>query len=253
MGGATSGKFAVKSCGKAHAWCAVCRPDMAERQRKGKPPRKTDVPPCRNCGTCDRCLGLVAPDGMKICRQCGETKLLSAFHKRKNTGTYRNQCNKCMAGPAKSAKCEGCGRRFTRHPDGTTLCSGCRAVMAKSCARCGASFTGTLYLRSYCSDECRDAAFKEKRQVVRLAQRLEALRAYSDGDPACVCCGESILLFLALDHVNGGGHKQRKDTGGGGFYVWLRKNGYPEGFRILCHNCNFGRQLNGGICPHLAA
>lgn len=79
---------------------------------------------------------------------------------------------------------------------------------------------------------------------------MEALRAYGGETPACVCCGEKELIFLALDHINGGGHQQRKETGGGGFYTWLRRHNYPEGFRVLCHNCNFGRQINGGTCPH---
>lgn len=35
------------------------------------------------------------------------------------------------------------------------------------------------------------------------------------------------------------------------FYRWLRKHSYPKGnFRLLCFNCNCGRELNGGICPH---
>lgn len=59
-----------------------------------------------------------------------------------------------------------------------------------------------------------------------------------------------MLQFLALDHINGGGYAQRQETGGGGFYTWLKRNGYPQGFRVLCHNCNFGRQINGGVCPH---
>ncbi|WP_405676799.1 hypothetical protein OG292_19350 [Streptomyces sp. NBC_01511] len=65
-----------------------------------------------------------------------------------------------------------------------------------------------------------------------------------------MCCGEQKPSFLALDHIDGGGHRQRKETGGGGFWIWLHRNNYPAGFRVLCHNCNFGRQLNGGICPH---
>lgn len=104
----------------------------------------------------------------------------------------------------------------------------------------------------YCSKACSDAALKDKRDATRKAQRTAALQAYSNGgDPACACCGEREPIFLALDHINGGGGKQHRELGGGGFYTWLRKNGYPAGFRILCHNCNMGRQLNGGICPHL--
>jgi hypothetical protein len=30
---------------------------------------------------------------------------------------------------------------------------------------------------------------------------------------------------------------------------WLRKNGFPKGFRVLCHNCNFAHG-HYGYCPH---
>lgn len=63
--------------------------------------------------------------------------------------------------------------------------------------------------------------------------------------------------FLAIDHINGGGSAARKSgiyggskVGGSGFYRWLIKNDFPAGFQTLCHNCNLGRQINGGVCPH---
>lgn len=31
---------------------------------------------------------------------------------------------------------------------------------------------------------------------------------------------------------------------------WLARHKYPEGFQLLCWNCNCGRAINGGICPH---
>jgi hypothetical protein len=251
MGGAAS--YEVKSCGNAHAWCSKCRPEVAAGQRKPKPPPKPGMPPCRKCGSCDYCRGMAAPEGMKVCRQCGETKPLSAFYKRKETRTYRNQCMKCMNGGQEPARCEGCGRKFHSYGGSRKLCAKCRPPIARPCDWCGAQFTGSMENRRYCSATCRDAAFKDKRGATRRAQRIEALRAYSNGgEPACACCGETTPMFLAIDHVNGGGFKQREELGGGGFYTWLRKNNYPEGFQLLCHNCNLGRQLNGGICPHVA-
>lgn len=251
MGGAASGKYEVKSCGKAHAWCTECMPEMADKLRKPKPPPKAGMPPCLKCGRCDYCLGLVAPEGMKICRKCGETKPLKAFSRRNDTGGYRNICMACGNKGQQTGFCEGCGNRFVLSAPGRTLCPACRPKLTKPCATCGKQFVGTTELRLYCSDECRDVAFKGKRDAKRKEQRMEMLLAYSnDGKPACVCCGELILLFLALDHINGGGHKQMRELGGGGYSNWLRKNNYPAGFRILCHNCNYGCHLNGGICPH---
>jgi hypothetical protein len=253
MGGAASGKYTVKSCGNAHAWCRVCRPEQIAKLSKPKPPPKPGMPPCRKCGRCDYCLGLTAPEGMKVCRDCRETKPLTAFSRRNDTGGYRNQCMKCHNGGMEIARCEGCGTKFGRWSDGRTLCEKCRPPLTKPCARCGTEFTGSMDQRRYCSAECRVAAFKEKRNAAHKSHRLKALQAYGGPVPACACCGERELLFLALDHVNGGGVQQRTDLGGGGYWNWLRKNNYPEGFRVLCHNCNHGRYLNGGTCPHEAA
>ncbi|MET8475435.1 hypothetical protein ABZY90_19535 [Streptomyces sp. NPDC006422] len=105
--------------------------------------------------------------------------------------------------------------------------------------------------RRYCSAECRNASREEQLREARRRVRREALQAYGGENPQCVCCGEATYVFLALDHINGGGGVHRKETGGGGFYTWLRRHNYPPGFQVLCHNCNFGRQINGGICPHL--
>jgi hypothetical protein len=77
--------------------------------------------------------------------------------------------------------------------------------------------------------------------------RLEVLTHYSGGPPKCVCCGCVEFRFLTLDHINGGGNQQRrelfgpssrKEKGGLPFYRWLRVHGYPEGFQVMCADCN---------------
>jgi len=67
----------------------------------------------------------------------------------------------------------------------------------------------------------------------------------------CVCCGEDNYKFLVIDHINGGGRKHRKQIGSGGYALihWLDKNNYPEGFQVLCHNCNAAK-AHYGSCPH---
>jgi hypothetical protein len=71
----------------------------------------------------------------------------------------------------------------------------------------------------------------------------------------CECCGESAREFLAVDHKFGGGNQHRAELrktgigGGTGFYRWLISNGFPDSFRLLCHNCNQARGLYG-YCPH---
>jgi len=66
----------------------------------------------------------------------------------------------------------------------------------------------------------------------------------------CACCGESRIEFLAIDHIDGGGTEHRERVGKGWkFYQWLRREGYPKGFRVLCHNCNLAIGFYG-YCPH---
>lgn len=250
MSGAVSGKFTVKSCGKAHAWCARCRPMQAEAQRKPKPEPKQHERSCRSCGRCDTCLGYTAPEGMKLCRKCGETKPVTAFSRRTDTGGRRNQCMACQNGGQHTTRCEGCNKTFARTSETRTLCATCRPPVTRACSHCATAFVGSTELRRYCSATCREEALKSKRAVAYARVRLAALKAYGGAAPACECCSEGLLQFLALDHIDGGGHQQRQETGGGGFYTWLRRNNYPEGFRVLCHNCNLGRQINGGVCPH---
>lgn len=61
---------------------------------------------------------------------------------------------------------------------------------------------------------------------------------YSDGKMCCNTCGENIIELLTLDHINGSGNKHRKSLGNPNLYTWLRKNNYPDGYQILCYNCN---------------
>ena len=65
----------------------------------------------------------------------------------------------------------------------------------------------------------------------------------------CACCGEDNIIFLTIDHINGGGTEHRRKDGRK-ICVWLFRNNFPKGFQTLCFNCNWGRYLNKGICPH---
>ena len=81
--------------------------------------------------------------------------------------------------------------------------------------------------------------------------RLEVLIHYGGNPPICNCCKESNIEFLCIDHIYGGGNKHFKQLKKEGLslYLWLKKNNFPGGFRVLCYNCNnsIGRY---GYCPH---
>ncbi len=86
-----------------------------------------------------------------------------------------------------------------------------------------------------------------------LQLRMEVIKA--DGGK-CACCGDSHLEFLCVDHIyeDGAEHRKKlfgKSAGGAGtkFYRWLKVNGFPSGFQLLCWNCNSSKHIYGG-CPH---
>ena len=64
----------------------------------------------------------------------------------------------------------------------------------------------------------------------------------------CQVCGEDTFRLLCLDHVNGGGNEHVKSIGcgfGNGFYLWLKRNGYPNNppLQVLCRKCNSNKQV----------
>lgn len=85
---------------------------------------------------------------------------------------------------------------------------------------------------------------KNKERRIRL--RLAAIEHYGG---ICACCGEVTIEFLCIDHVGGGGNKHRKTLTTKSIGEWLYSNGYPDGFQVLCHNCNMAEGIYGE-CPH---
>ncbi len=79
-------------------------------------------------------------------------------------------------------------------------------------------------------------------------RRLRTIEHYGN---QCACCGELKIEFLALDHINGGGLQHRKELAkkNMNIYEYLTKNDFPEGYRVLCHNCNSSFD-HYGYCAH---
>ena len=73
----------------------------------------------------------------------------------------------------------------------------------------------------------------------RFFLKLETICVYSNGTMKCVMCGEHKLPCLSIDHIYGGGNKHRRQlkVAGVDLYRWLRRNKYPDGYRVLCANC----------------
>lgn len=77
---------------------------------------------------------------------------------------------------------------------------------------------------------------------------------YSNGTMLCACCPVDIKQFeehMTLDHISGGGNAHRKSirTASAGYWYWFIKNGFPDGYQVLCYNCNLSKGHKGS-CPH---
>ena len=115
-----------------------------------------------------------------------------------------------------------------------------------------------LKSRSYSERRRLDSGFRSLNNKYmlsyRLVNKMKVLRHYGGEPPSCACCGESIPEFLSLDHIDNNGAKHRSENklaSGAQTYSWLIKNGYPDGFQVLCMNCNTAKaHAPDHVCPH---
>lgn len=159
-------------------------------------------------------------------------------------GAYRRHrakglCGACGKVPTTSALCRPCkkknrvfGQNWRKKKGG---CVTCGRPPAPGLTRC---------------DKCRtNNLAATKRSYDRI--KVEVINHYGG---KCNCCGEEERMFLTIDHIASDGAEHRRNNNiksGSGTYRWLKKNGFPRGFQVLCYNCNSGRHINGGVCPHV--
>lgn len=171
----------------------------------------------------------------KIRFQANKEKLLAKsreyYHKRRSFWL----CQKCDT-VSLTQQCSTCreetnlSRRATR-----------KERIAKGlCSKCGCDLQGSR--RRFCEPCTAQNKIVSQKSYKKL--RKLVLEYYGN---KCECCEESRDVFLAIDHVNGGGYEHRKTVKN--IYRWLKINNFPEGFRILCYNCNMATYLQG-VCPH---
>ncbi len=73
--------------------------------------------------------------------------------------------------------------------------------------------------------------------------RVAALSHYSEGSFECRWCKIADIDVLCLDHIDGNGAEHRLGLGNQSIWKWLKDNGYPDGFQVLCRNCNQKKAL----------
>lgn len=136
----------------------------------------------------------------------------------------------------------------------------------KKCPKCGHRKPETEYYKSKSSVNgsnpkgfigwCK-TCHNEKGAAYRRHVKVTMFSWYGE---QCVCCRENGLDFLTLDHVNDDGYKEikivnnfRRRPGGWTEYMRILALGYenrPKDRQTLCFNCQWGKRLNNGFCPH---
>lgn len=84
-------------------------------------------------------------------------------------------------------------------------------------------------------------------KISRDRTKYEVMFHYSKGTLSCKHCGIDVYPLLTIDHINNDGAEHRRKICHGKAssltYTWLRKNSYPEGFQVLCQNCNYFKDM----------
>ena len=182
--------------------------------------------------------------------------------------------------PKQTYTCGYCGCTFEDYATNRTKCKGGKYYCSVACAGKGRAYQLSVALGGEVLDDPGQfQAGKSNRDKVHYRKTAEERRQqardyYSENrsrildqlkarDRAlkqevidvyggrCECCGETLLEFLTIDHINNNGAEHRARVGKGrGVYKDIKAQGYPEGqYRVLCFNCNISRGFYG-YCPH---
>lgn len=148
----------------------------------------------------------IQPGLKKTCTKCGQLKLLTEFcTDPRGTDRRSSHCSPCNTDYGKA--------RLLRDPERE------RSITRAADKR-----------------RRRENPGKANAKARRLTRKIQD-EVFSHYGAVCACCGTP--YNLSIDHVNGGGTEHRKQFGSNnGFYYWLKRSGWPEGFQTLCLPCN---------------
>jgi hypothetical protein len=172
-------------------------------------------------------------------------------------GSNGTICKKCFNRKndrvLKSGQCVKCGIGYTRHgwtmTEKGTICQTCyRSDYSKikrkgNCRICNITEHAKWSLDKEHGRICGTCYHA----IVVKKLKKETFSHYSNGKIKCVTCGyNKNINALELDHIDGKGNDSRKkfgSMGGWAYYKKLKTLDYPEGYQVLCSNCNKIKQI----------
>lgn len=218
------------NCGRKnqsrYANCDICRKNNRNADKIQRAKRK-------EAGTCVACGKTRDMEGLLQCSKClQDNRNRNASISNEQKRQYKkSQIDRWRA----SEMCINCGRE--RNVDGRVQCGKCLEA-------------GRSYIERVGKEARRET---QRRRTLKI--KIDCFNQY--GGCICACCRESIMDFLTLDHIDRNGAEERKclkkqgiAVVGTNFYRYLRRSGYPNGYQVLCYNCNIGRERHNGVCPH---
>lgn len=229
---------------------------------------------CKGCG-------IIVDDGfaknicVKCYEKCGKGKKSSAILRKK-----LGLCSRCGQNIARAGRttCECVIIYYRKYKDERNkqgLCTECPniAIAGKRlCEECNKFYSDRYSHKRKAADDIKTCTrcFKnppknddakwcilccDKEKTYSKNIKNEVITFYGG---KCKCCNESNIMFLTMDHINNDGASHRRSINGSEngkgnhvqIYKWIKKNNFPGIFQVLCFNCNCGKAINGGICPH---
>lgn len=226
--------------------CIYCTRENARNKQKEKKKQ-------RLCTGCSKKLD--ESNKTTCCKECSKRKN-KVIKKHRDNIIKQKLCISChKTVNTNNSKCKECR-------DKENNCRKDRCEYRREnglCTQCGKKHDPE-YKKIICVDcnkKLRKRYWRNKKSVLRSNKKhnkdlkIAAFEAYGGAVCNCQGCNEKRLNFLAIDHINNDGYEHRKNQGKGvKIYRWLKKNNYPEGYQVLCHNCNWSKHANGGKCDH---
>jgi hypothetical protein len=182
----------------------------------------------------------------KICVKCKKLKTLNSFYKDKYSRDGKSfQCKKCRLLARKYSYAKSIGKSIDQIRKPHKIIDG-----KKECRKCGIwkeikFFSNNVSTKDKLSHECKVCICKYVTIGYKIL-KMEFLIAYGG---RCICCGESKMDLLTVEHVKFKGYKliyEQTNT----LIRKLKDLGWPkEGYEIKCYNCNLSTKY-GTPCAH---
>lgn len=181
----------------------------------------------------------------KICSMCKQKKLLDKFYKIGNEhyNYFHSYCKECSNLRSRKDYAIDVNRPVNKYKkieiiNGQMCCCICNVWKQLDEFYKGINIYGYSYFCKNCSNE--------RGKNNRLKLKKEFIEAYGG---CCQCCGETEISFLTVEHMREFSKKliyAAKYT----LLSRLKRLGWPEGYTVLCFNCNLSTKEYGTICVH---